>query len=82
MNLAVTGPGVGREPGVDAGGAEDMVFASNANRLSNASGTSFCKSQAGTQRLFAESIARSNRETMKLSDCWGPKTGLTRISAG
>jgi hypothetical protein len=64
MNLVVTGAGVGSEPGVGAAGAEDTVFARNANRLSNWSGTSFPKSQAGTQRLFAESIAISNRETM------------------
>ena len=65
MNLAVTAPGVGSEPGVGpAVGAEDMVFASNANTLSNASGLGFPRSQAGTQRLFAESIPISNKETM------------------
>ena len=64
MNLVVTGPGVGSEPGVGAAGAENMVLARNANRLSNWSGTSFPRSQAGTQRLFAGSIAISKRETM------------------
>lgn len=82
MNLAVTGPGVELEPGVDAGGAEDIVFALKANTLSNSSGLSLFKSQAGTQRSSAESIPISNRETMNVSDCCGPKTGLTRISAG
>ena len=83
MNLVVTAPsGVGREPGVGAGGADDMVFASNANTLSNASATSFAKSQAGTQRSFAETIAISNRETMNLSDCCGPKDRAHKNQCG